>query len=112
MLTVVLIERWTDQAMISLSHDRDLAEEWIADRRTRGADHHDEVWDGMYVIPPLADDEHQFIARQNRPRIEVTKIDDGQRWMIQGPSTFWCGSKSNPGRCLAPLPRLSVNLSL
>lgn len=48
--------------MVTIIHDRDLAEELIADRRARGADHHDEVWEGVYMMSPLADDEHQFIT--------------------------------------------------
>ena len=36
--------------MITVIHDRELAEELIADRRARGADHHDEVWEGVYMI--------------------------------------------------------------
>ena len=31
-------------------------------RRLSGADHHDEVWDGVYVMSPLANDEHQQLV--------------------------------------------------
>jgi Uma2 family endonuclease len=31
----------------------------IRERRDSGADRWDEVWDGVYVMPPLADNEHQ-----------------------------------------------------
>ena len=31
----------------------------IADRASKGGDHHDEVWCGVYFIPPLPDNEHQ-----------------------------------------------------
>jgi len=48
--------------MIAVIRDRDLAEELIADRRARGADHHDEVWEGVYMMSPLANDEHQEIV--------------------------------------------------
>lgn len=34
----------------------------IARRRKLGQDHHDEVWDGVYVMSPLVDDIHQAIA--------------------------------------------------
>lgn len=34
----------------------------IAERRAAGADRFDEVWDGDYVMAPLADNEHQELA--------------------------------------------------
>ncbi len=34
----------------------------LEDRRAIGADRHDEVWDGVYVVPPIADNEHQQIG--------------------------------------------------
>jgi Uma2 family endonuclease len=34
----------------------------IKDRRARGADLFDEVWDGVYVMAPVPNDEHQDIA--------------------------------------------------
>jgi Uma2 family endonuclease len=34
----------------------------IRQRRKSGADRWDEVWDGVYVIPPLADVEHQYLG--------------------------------------------------
>lgn len=40
-----------------------LAEQIIlADRRARGLDRYDEVWDGVYVMSPLANNEHQKLA--------------------------------------------------
>ncbi len=45
-----------------LVNDAELEEELIADRRARGIDGFDEVWDGVYVMAPLADDEHQEIV--------------------------------------------------
>ena len=40
-----------------------LAEEQIlADRRAKGLDRFDEVWDGVYIISPLANNEHQRLA--------------------------------------------------
>ncbi|MCE9548110.1 MAG: Uma2 family endonuclease [Planctomycetia bacterium] len=48
--------------MVTVIRDRDLAEQLIAQRRAWGADHHDEVWEGVYMMSPLADDEHQFIT--------------------------------------------------
>jgi Uma2 family endonuclease len=34
----------------------------IRERRNSGADRYDEVWDGVYVMSPLADNEHQLIG--------------------------------------------------
>jgi Uma2 family endonuclease len=48
--------------MHTVIRDRELAEELIADRRARGADQHDEVWEGVYMMSPLADDEHQELV--------------------------------------------------
>ncbi|MCE9552707.1 MAG: Uma2 family endonuclease [Planctomycetes bacterium] len=50
--------------MITIIHDREFSEALIAERRARGADHHDEVWEGVYMIPPLADDEHQYLIAE------------------------------------------------
>lgn len=33
-----------------------------ARRQARGLDGHDEVWDGVYFVPPLADNDHQDIV--------------------------------------------------
>jgi len=42
--------------------DPQLKSALIRQRRRRGLDHHDEVWDGVYVMSPLADDEHQELV--------------------------------------------------
>jgi Uma2 family endonuclease len=34
----------------------------IRERRRNGADRFDEVWDGVYVMSPEADNEHQYVA--------------------------------------------------
>jgi Uma2 family endonuclease len=41
--------------------DSRVAEEIQADRKARGIDRWDEVWDGVYVVPSLPNDEHQEI---------------------------------------------------
>ena len=35
---------------------------YIADRREKGLDRYDEVWDGVYIMSPLANNEHQRLA--------------------------------------------------
>lgn len=42
--------------------DPELARELRADRKARGIDQHDEVWEGVYVMSPIADNEHQEIV--------------------------------------------------
>jgi Uma2 family endonuclease len=42
--------------------DRDIAQELIRQRQERGIDQFDEVWEGVYVVSPLARLEHQFIS--------------------------------------------------
>lgn len=46
------------------AHIRDslLEDRLIAERRRTGADRYDEVWDGEYVMSPLANNEHQLLA--------------------------------------------------
>lgn len=48
--------------MATLIIDPDLESEVRAQRKATGADRFDEVWDGVYVMAPLANDEHQGIA--------------------------------------------------
>jgi Uma2 family endonuclease len=45
-----------------LVNDPVLAEGLKADREASGADRFDEVWEGVYVMPPLANNEHQQIV--------------------------------------------------
>ncbi|GAC1339287.1 MAG: hypothetical protein NVSMB14_05710 [Isosphaeraceae bacterium] len=50
--------------MALLVTDPLVEEELIADRRARGIDRYDEVWEGVYVLSPLANDEHQYLASE------------------------------------------------
>jgi Uma2 family endonuclease len=51
-----------NQTLALLLLDNDLAREVIRSRRRLGIDQHDEVWEGVYVVSPLADDSHQDLA--------------------------------------------------
>ena len=42
--------------------DQDLIGELIRDRQERGIDQHDEIWEGVYVVPPLANNVHQGLV--------------------------------------------------
>jgi Uma2 family endonuclease len=61
--------------MSTLVTDPSLSASLIADRRSRGADRFDEVWDGVYVMAPAPNDEHQSIATR-LARIFVEVIED------------------------------------
>src|SRR3954467_7336334 len=47
--------------MATLIKNPELEERLRAERRTSGADRWDEVWEGVYVMAPLPNDEHQFL---------------------------------------------------
>jgi Uma2 family endonuclease len=47
--------------MSMLIADSSLEQRLIEERQASGADQHDEVWEGVYFMPPLANDEHQGI---------------------------------------------------
>ena len=42
--------------------DHALACDFIRQRQQRGIDQYDEVWDGVYVVPPLANNPHQDVV--------------------------------------------------
>jgi Uma2 family endonuclease len=48
--------------MATLVLDSAIGKELQARRRRTGADRHDEVWDGVYVMSPLPNDEHQELV--------------------------------------------------
>ncbi len=50
--------------MTALINDPKLEEKLIAERQAAGADKFDEVWDGVYVMSPLANDEHQYLVKE------------------------------------------------
>ena len=45
--------------MAMLVQDVDLSRQLIAERRRLGHDRFDEVWEGVYVMNPLPNNEHQ-----------------------------------------------------
>jgi Uma2 family endonuclease len=45
--------------MATLIQDAELSQKLIAERKRTGLDRWDEVWEGVYVMNPLANDEHQ-----------------------------------------------------
>ena len=68
--------------MVAKVLDIYLEERLIAERKALGIDKFDEVWDGVYVMSPLADDEHQEIAGfLTRVLFEV--IQDTKRGLVR-----------------------------
>ena len=50
-------------AMTMLIRDQALEYELLEKRKAMGADRYDEVWDGVYVMSPMANNDHQaFVA--------------------------------------------------
>lgn len=49
-------------ALPLLIPDVNISAPMIEDRRARGIDRHDEVWEGVYVMSPLANNEHQRLT--------------------------------------------------
>jgi Uma2 family endonuclease len=47
--------------MATLIRERSIEDQIRAERKAKGLDRWDEVWEGMYVMPPLPNDEHQAI---------------------------------------------------
>ncbi len=42
--------------------DPDLSRDYIRDRQDQDIDQHDEVWEGVYIVPPLANNPHQNLV--------------------------------------------------
>ncbi len=50
--------------MTIMINDPAMANELLEARRASGADRYDEVWEGVYMMAPMADNEHQRIATE------------------------------------------------
>ena len=48
--------------MAILVSDPTLEERLLRERESSGADRYDEVWEGTYVMPPMPNDEHQYLV--------------------------------------------------
>ena len=58
--------------MPTLVRDKFVEDEIRAERQARGADRWDEVWEGIYVMAPLPNDEHQFLQSRLNTILDVT----------------------------------------
>jgi Uma2 family endonuclease len=50
--------------MSVLVNDTAIAQQLLEQRRASGLDRYDEVWDGVYVVSPMPDNEHQLLVTQ------------------------------------------------
>lgn len=50
--------------MTTIILDEYAEERVLAERRANGLDRFDEVWDGVYIMSPIANNEHQFVATE------------------------------------------------
>lgn len=57
--------------MATLSVDPIELSRIIRERRESGGDRHDEVWEGVYVMSPIADNEHQNLGTKLSATIEI-----------------------------------------
>jgi Uma2 family endonuclease len=62
--------------------DEEIADELIRERRKKGHDDLDEVWDGVYVVSPLANNPHQTLATR-LARILGTVVEDAGLGLVQ-----------------------------
>ena len=77
--------------MAAIILDRQLEKALVRKRRETGPGRFDEVWDGVYVMSPIANNEHQFRGFQWTSVIDqalsartgdVKQTDDARRWSI------------------------------
>ncbi|MEW4571032.1 Uma2 family endonuclease [Tautonia sp. JC769] len=67
--------------MATLVLDSYVEERLLEQRRASGGDRFDEVWDGVYVMSPLANNEHQLIATQLSGILQIA-LNFGERGLV------------------------------
>ncbi len=70
--------------MAGLITDSRLDERLIDQRRAWGADHHDEVWEGVYMMVPLPNNEHQQIVFRLASILDEVVGDEGLGEVLPG----------------------------
>jgi Uma2 family endonuclease len=77
--------------MVAMINDSMLEERLIRERQENGSDRYDEVWEGVYMMSPIANNEHQYLAleiagvlrelRQKGDRIYAgLNVSDRENW--------------------------------
>lgn len=59
-------------------------EELIRARQERGVDRYDEVWDGVYVMPPLANNPHQILVSRFNTILDHVIVMEGRGEVVPG----------------------------
>ena len=70
--------------MVALITDPNLENQLIAQRRAAGGDRYDEVWDGVYVMSPVANNEHQFLVGELTAALKVAVEQSGMGCVFPG----------------------------
>jgi Uma2 family endonuclease len=66
--------------MTVVIQDQDTAKSFVAERKRLGLDRWDEVWDGVLVVPPLPNNEHQqLVMRLSSPFLGLVDWDRGDQ---------------------------------
>ena len=74
--------------MYVLINDEAFASELISQRQATGIDRYDEVSEGIYIMSPIANNEHQSLATELSASL-VTVIDwKGDRHRLEGPRMY------------------------
>lgn len=59
-------------------------DEMIRERQRRGIDRHDEVWDGVYVMPPAPNNRHQSMVGSFVAVLKAALEPPGEEWVFPG----------------------------
>jgi Uma2 family endonuclease len=64
--------------------DQELVREFIQERRDWGVDQHDEVWEGVYIAPPLATNPHQDLVADLTVILHIVIKSEGRGRVFPG----------------------------
>jgi hypothetical protein len=67
---------------ILLRDPPEVLQDWLERRRALGQDGHDEMWDGVYHVAPMAH------GRQGRVQLLVDPQERSVEWFVRGPDGF------------------------
>lgn len=63
--------------MTTMIRDLELEKRLLAEREVSGADRYDEVWEGVYVMSPMPNDEHQMLVGRLTRILDEVVADPG-----------------------------------
>jgi Uma2 family endonuclease len=70
--------------MPTVIHDKLLEERLQAERTATGANRYDEVWEGVYIMAPMPNNEHQFLAGRFTRILDELIADHGLGQVLPG----------------------------